>query len=98
MQGDPARQPREEAELKVVGMPRKALVLDANILIRTVLGRRVRRILEVHAENISFFLPETAHAEGEEHLVALVVKRSGDPSQGARRSESYGRARDHSGR
>ena len=62
-------------------MPRKALVLDANILIRAVLGQRVRRILEVHAENISFFLPETAYAEAEEHLAALVVKRSGDPSK-----------------
>jgi predicted nucleic acid-binding protein len=60
-------------------MPRKALVLDANILIRAVLGQRVRRILEVHADNISFFLPETAYAEAEEHLAALVVKRKGDP-------------------
>ena len=62
-------------------MLRKALVLDANILIRAVLGKRVRRILEVHAENISFFLPETAYAEAEEHLAALVVKRRGDPSR-----------------
>jgi predicted nucleic acid-binding protein len=62
-------------------MPRKALVLDANILIRAVLGRRVRRILEVHAETISFFLPETAYAEAEEHLAALVVKRGGDPTK-----------------
>ena len=62
-------------------MPRKALVLDANILIRAVLGQRVRRILEVHADDISFFLPETAYAEAEEHLAALVVKRRGDPSK-----------------
>lgn len=62
-------------------MPRKALVLDANILIRAVLSQRVRRILEVHADDISFFLPETAYAEAEEHLAALVVKRRGDPSK-----------------
>ncbi len=62
-------------------MPRKALVLDANILIRAVLGQRVRRILEVHTENISFFLPETAYAEAEENLADLVVKRGGDPSK-----------------
>ena len=60
-------------------MPYKALVLDANILIRAVLGQRVRHILEVHAENISFFLPETAYAEAQEHLAALVVKRGSDP-------------------
>jgi predicted nucleic acid-binding protein len=62
-------------------MQRKALVLDANILIRAVLGQRVRRIFEVHAESISFFLPETAYAEAEEHLAALVVKRRGDPAK-----------------
>ena len=62
-------------------MQRKALVLDANILIRAVLGQRVRRIFEVHAERISFFLPETAYAEAEEHLAALVVQRGGDPAK-----------------
>jgi hypothetical protein len=44
-------------------MPSKALVLDANILIRAVLGRRVRHILESHVDSISFFIPETAYAE-----------------------------------
>lgn len=62
-------------------MQRKALVLDANILIRAVLGQRVRRIFEVHAESISFFLPETAYAEAEEHLAALVVERGGNPAK-----------------
>jgi predicted nucleic acid-binding protein len=61
-------------------MPGRALVLDANILIRAVLGQRVRRILEAHADNISFFIPETAYAEAEEHLAMLVVKRGGDPA------------------
>ena len=63
-------------------MERRALLLDANILIRAVLGNRVRRILEAHADNISFFVPESAYAEAEEHLVALVVKRGGDPAKG----------------
>ena len=62
-------------------MQRKALVLDANILIRAVLGQRVRRIFDVHAESISFFLPESSYAEAEEHLAALVVKRGGDPAK-----------------
>ena len=61
-------------------MPGRALVLDANILIRAVLGQRVRRILEAHADSISFFIPETAYAEAEEHLAMLVVKRGGDPA------------------
>src|SRR5262245_36801802 len=62
-------------------MRRRALVLDANILIRAVLGQRVRRILEIHADRISFFLPEAAYAEAEEHLAALVVKRGGDATK-----------------
>ena len=62
-------------------MPSRALVLDANILIRAVLGQRVRRILEAHAGSISFFVPETAYAEAEEHLTGLVIKRGGDPAR-----------------
>jgi predicted nucleic acid-binding protein len=65
-------------------MPSKALVLDANILIRAVLGQRVRRILESHADIISFFIPETAYAEAEEHLAALVLKRGGEPDKALR--------------
>ena len=65
-------------------MPSKALVLDANILIRAVLGQRVRRILESHADTTSFFIPETAYAEAEEHLAALVIKRGGDPTKAVR--------------
>ncbi len=62
-------------------MDRRALVLDANILIRAVLDQRVRRILELHADAVTFFVPETAYAEAEEHLAALVVKRGGDPAK-----------------
>jgi predicted nucleic acid-binding protein len=61
---------------------RRALVLDANILIRGVLGQRVRRILEAHADEISFFVPETAYAEAEEHLTTLICNRGGDPEAG----------------
>jgi predicted nucleic acid-binding protein len=51
------------------GMPSKALVVDANILVRAVLGRRVRDVIAANAGNVSFFVPETA----------LAVKRGGDP-------------------
>ncbi len=56
-------------------------MLDANILIRAVLGHRVRRILEKYAESASFFVPESAYAEAEEHLSELVAKRKGDPAK-----------------
>ena len=57
------------------------LVLDANILIRAVLGQRVRRILEAHADNISFFIPDIAYAEADEHLATLVAKHGGDSTK-----------------
>jgi predicted nucleic acid-binding protein len=59
-------------------MQSRALVLDANILIRAILGNRVRAILEANADSISFYIPETANAEAEEHLAVLVAKRGGD--------------------
>jgi PIN domain len=43
-------------------MPSRALVVDANILVRAVLGRRVRDVIE-GASNVSFFVPETAFVE-----------------------------------
>jgi predicted nucleic acid-binding protein len=52
------------------------LVLDANILIRAVLGRRVREILEVYASHgIRFFAPDVAYADAERYLPALLAKR-----------------------
>jgi len=33
-------------------MPSKALVLDANILVRAVLGRRAREVIEAYAEEV----------------------------------------------
>jgi len=55
--------------------------MDANILVRAVLGERVRAVIEAHAEEVSFFVPEVAYAEAEEHLATLVVKRGGDPEK-----------------
>jgi len=65
-------------------MANRALVLDANILIRAVLGIRVRRILEDYADGVSFFVPELALSEAQEHLAILVTKRGGDPAKALR--------------
>ncbi len=62
-------------------MPSKALIVDANILVRAVLGKRVRAVIEAYAEDVSFFVPEVAFAEAEEHLPALVIKRGNDPGK-----------------
>ena len=62
-------------------MSNRALVIDANILVRAVLGERVRAVIGAHAEDVSFFVPEVAYAEAEEHLATLVVKRGGNPEK-----------------
>jgi len=59
----------------------KALVVDANILVRAVLGKRVREIIEAYCEEVSFFVPEAAYAEAEEHVPAVVANRGGDPKR-----------------
>jgi predicted nucleic acid-binding protein len=61
-------------------MPGKALVVDANILVRAVLGKRVRAILETYADYVPFFVPDSAYADAEEHLPGLVLRRGGDPA------------------
>lgn len=72
-------------------MPNRALVADANILVRAVLGRRVREVIETYAGEVSFFVPESAYAEAEEHLAALVIKRGGDPEKALALLRSLGR-------
>jgi predicted nucleic acid-binding protein len=62
-------------------MSGRALVIDANILVRAVLGRRVREIIETYAEQATFFVPDVAYAEAEEHVPALVIRRGGDPEK-----------------
>jgi len=62
-------------------MPGRALVLDANILVRAVLGNRARQIIETYTGNVSFFIPEAAYREAEEHVAMLVAKRGGDPQK-----------------
>ena len=56
-------------------MTQRSIVLDANILIRAVLGERVRQLIIEHAAEVQFFAPDTAYAEAREHLPALLEKR-----------------------
>lgn len=56
-------------------MSNKAIVLDANILIRAVLGQRVRELIVNNAESVQFFAPDVAYADARKYLPALLVKR-----------------------
>jgi predicted nucleic acid-binding protein len=52
------------------------IVLDANILIRAVLGRHVRQLLETYAgHGIRFYTPEIAYADAAKYLPSLLRKK-----------------------
>jgi predicted nucleic acid-binding protein len=53
----------------------KALVLDANILVRAALGRRVMAILETYSDRIHFLTPETSYHDVLAHLPGILAKR-----------------------
>ncbi len=56
-------------------MSSKALVLDANILIRAVLGRKVRGLLEQHWGSTQFFSPQVCFRDAQKYLPVLFEKR-----------------------
>lgn len=59
-------------------MSSKAIVLDANILIRAILGKRVRELIIENAANVKFFAPDVAYADARKYLPALLEKRGVD--------------------
>lgn len=51
------------------------LALDANILIRAVLGRRVRQLLETYTgRGVRFYAPDDAYADAETYLPPLTIQ------------------------
>jgi predicted nucleic acid-binding protein len=58
----------------------RAIVLDANILVRAVLGSRVPELLAAHAAQATFLAPDVAFDEAREHLPTILAKR-GKPAE-----------------
>ena len=56
-------------------MTHKAIVLDVNIFIRAVLGKRVRGLIIDNAPQVKFFAPDVAYADARKYLPALLEKR-----------------------
>ena len=56
-------------------MTAPAIVLDANILVRAVLGSRVPELISVHAAQATFLAPDIAFEEAREHLPTVLAKR-----------------------
>ena len=59
-------------------MPTRPIILDANILIRFVLGEKVPALLTAHAATIDFLAPDTAFEEARKHLPTSLRARGDD--------------------
>jgi predicted nucleic acid-binding protein len=59
------------------------IVLDANILIRAVLGSRVFVLLGKYTEQVKFLAPDTAFEEAKEHVPRILQRREISVSHGA---------------
>lgn len=57
-------------------MTSRILILDANILIRAVLGAKVRDLIIANYERVDFFTPDVCVADAEKYLPELFKKRS----------------------
>lgn len=57
-------------------MTSKVIVLDANIIIRAVLGNKVRTLITANIERVDFFTPEVCIADAQKYLPLLFEKRS----------------------
>jgi predicted nucleic acid-binding protein len=56
----------------------RALVLDANIVLRAVLGLRVRSLIERYCDRVALLTPASCVAEVNEYLPELCRKRAWD--------------------
>ena len=59
-------------------MPARPIVLDANILVRFILGDKVPALLAAHAAAIDFLAPDTAFEEARQHLPTILRARGDD--------------------
>ena len=56
-------------------MQSKRIVIDANILVRAVLGVRVRELIERYCDSTAFFVAESNVEEAMQYLAELTSKR-----------------------
>lgn len=60
-------------------MTTRRIVLDANILVRAVLGDKVRKLITAYADEVDFGAPEIAFLDAAEHLPHIAADRDVDP-------------------
>ena len=57
-------------------MAKKKIILDANIVVRTVLGVRVPNLLERYHLNVLYYTPSQCFSDARNHLPAILGRRS----------------------
>lgn len=60
---------------------RKGIVLDANILVRAVLGARVRTLLEAYEDDVEFFAPDVCFEDAREYIPSVTGRARCDASR-----------------
>jgi len=60
----------------------KVLVLDANILLRAVLGVRTRNLLRAYGDFVEFYAPDICFEDARSRVAELAAKRGFDPNEG----------------
>lgn len=70
---------------------RKDLVLDANILLRAVFGKRVRQLLETYEDVAGFYSPDVCYQDARKYIPSLAERRGLDPAAGLSVLDEIGR-------
>ena len=70
---------------------RKGLVLDANILLRAVFGRRVRGILEKYEDEARFYTPDVCFEDAQRYIPVISKERRFDVDLGLSVLDQIGR-------
>jgi predicted nucleic acid-binding protein len=61
---------------------KKCLVLDANILVRALFGRKVRGLLESHSDTTEFYCPDICFPEASKYIPSISARQGRDPGEG----------------
>jgi hypothetical protein len=69
---------------KIEGATRRRLVLDANILLRGVLGTKVLSLLETYEDTVAFYSPDVCFEDARKYIPDLGARRGFEPSAGLR--------------
>ncbi len=70
---------------------RKGLVLDANILLRAVFGKRVRQLLETYEDVAGFYSPDVCYQDARKYIPSLAERRGFDAAAGLPVLDEIGR-------